>query len=743
MAVSPEFLSAFEAHRAGRFAEAERGYRSVLAVEPRNADARHLLGLIAQHQGHLTAAAGLIEEALQISGPNADFLANLGIVYDAQNRAADAVRVLEQAVAIAPDNFTSQFALGNALKGLGRFDEALDRYQAAIRLQPENASVHNNTGSALQSLERLDEAAQAYRRTIALQPSHGGAHYNLGVVLKDMGQAADAAESFRAAIRLLPDLVDAHINLAVVLQDKMLLEEAVVKARAEAALTPNDANAARLATALSELAALHKRLGNLDVAAELLLSVVERRPNNLIFRNNLGNLLIEAGRAEEAETHLREAIRLAPQVPEAHYNLGNALKALDRLDDAIAAYTAAIHLRPAFTKARINLGGVLTRREQYEEALRNYEEGIRLDPGAAELLDARGVALQSLGRVDEGLESFRRAYAVKPELASARRNAGLAMLMSGDFATGWAEYEWRWRTDSLNDTDRKFPYPVWHGERDAGGIVVWGEQGLGDRVLYAGMIPDLLAEGHGVVMETDMRLSMLFERSFPGVTVVPKQDPPHPATSGAGIRWHSALASLGQYLRADAASFPRRESYLRADTARATQYRAYLDTLGKGPVVGISWGSRNPKLGRHKTLDLRAWAPVLQTPGVRFVDLQYGDTAEERAAAEAALGISLIHVPDLDLREDIDGVAALISACDLVISISNTTVHLAAALGKPTWVLVPAAAGNLWYWMRDTDRSPWYASAVILRQKVRGKWDDIIEDVKIRLKDYLSRPGNA
>jgi ADP-heptose:LPS heptosyltransferase len=140
-------------------------------------------------------------------------------------------------------------------------------------------------------------------------------------------------------------------------------------------------------------------------------------------------------------------------------------------------------------------------------------------------------------------------------------------------------------------------------------------------------------------------------------------------------------------------------------------------------------------------LDLREWAPILRTPGVRFVDLQYGDTAQERAAVEAELGISLIHVPDLDLREDLDGVASLIGACDLVISISNTTVHLAAALGTPTWVLVPAAAGNLWYWMRDTDRSPWYASAVIVRQKVRGQWADIIQDVKGRLDTYLAQRG--
>ncbi len=220
-----------------------------------------------------------------------------------------------------------------------------------------------------------------------------------------------------------------------------------------------------------------------------MVAVIERRPGSPVFRNNLGNLMTEAGRAAEAAIHLREAVRMAPQLPEAHFNLGNALKALDRLDEAIAAYSTAITLRPAFTKARINLSGVFVRREQYEEALRNYDEAIRLDPASAELRDARGVALQSIGRIDEGLESFRQALDVNPQFAGAHRNAGLALLMSGDFKAGWAEYEWRWQADLLKDTDRKFPVPAWQGERDPGGIVVWGEQGIGDRVLYAGMIP--------------------------------------------------------------------------------------------------------------------------------------------------------------------------------------------------------------------------------------------------------------
>ncbi len=200
------------------------------------------------------------------------------------------------------------------------------------------------------------------------------------------------------------------------------------------------------------------------------------------------------------------------------------------------------------------------------------------------------------------------------------------------------------------------------------------------------------------------------------------------------------MASLGRWLRPDAASFPARASYLVPDEARRARYRAHMEATGKtGPIVGISWVSANLKIGRHKTLNLHQWAPILKVPGVRFIDLQYGDTTAERAAVEADLGIHIEHIPDLDLREDIDGVAALAAACDLVISVSNTTVHLAAALGRPTWILVPASTGNLWYWMRGGDQTPWYKTASIFRQTERAAWDDVIVRIEGRLRAFLEK----
>ncbi len=624
-----KFVSAYEAHKAGRLDEAERGYRGVLKAEPRNADAWHLSGVLAQQRGQAATAVQNIERALSISGPNAAYLSNLGVSLQAAGRSAEAVQKLEQALALDPRSYGALFALGNALRSLDRLEDAAARYTQAIALQPANASAHNNLGNTMQALGRLNEAAASFQKAIALQPNHGRAHYNLGVVLKDAGKLERAAACFQQALAIMPDLVEAHINFGAVLHD----------------------------------------LGHLD----------------------------------EAIAHARTAIALNPKDPAPFNNLGAALRDKGQFDEAMESYAKALALRPTMAEARHN----------------------------------EGVALQITGRDDEALERFQNAHGLKADFVEAELNAALLMLMRGDFKAGWEAYECRWRRNVPELGLRDFPYPPWRGEGGEGAVLVWGEQGVGDKVLYASMIPDVIARGHKVVMETDKRLISLFERSFPGVKAVAKQNPPDEATQRSDIRWQSSLASLGQWLRPDLTRFPAHNGYLAADEQRRASYRAQLETLSNGRlIVGVSWISRAAKIGLHKTLDLLQWAPILQARDVQFVDLQYGDTTAERAALEKELGISIAHIDGLDLREDIDGVAALAAACDLVISVSSTTAHLAAALGRPTWILIPAGAGNLWYWMRETDHTPWYPSATLFRQSKHGAWQDVIARVTESLRKH-------
>ena len=623
------FMAAFAAHGAGRFAEAEQGYRAVLKAEPKHADAWHLLGVSAHQQGRPAEAADYIRKALKFAGPKGAYLTNLGASLQALGRSPEALTALEQAVTLDP-SFPAHFALGNILRILGRLDEALARYERALALKPTEPSLHNNIGNTYQALGRLNEAAASYRKTITYQPGHARAHYNLGVVSRDGGQPLEAIASLRKALAIVPDFAEAHVNLGVVLHDQ--------------------------------------------------------------------------GQTEEALRHIRRAIALKPDDAAAHNNLGAILRDLGQFDEAMQSYDRALVLRPSMAEVQHN----------------------------------QGVALQAVGRDDEALARYQQAQGAKPEFADAKLNIALLTLMTGNFETGWEAYECRWRRDVPGLGLRHFPYPQWQGE-DGGAVLVWGEQGVGDRVLYASMIPDLLARGHSGVMETNPRLIKLFERSFPGIQAVAKQEPPHDATQRPDIRWQSAFASLGRWLRPDLASFPARDAYLVADDARQQHYRAQLETNHVGPIIGISWISRAVKIGPHKTAHLKQWAHVLQIPGVRFVDLQYGETADERADIEAELGVRIEHVPDLDLHEDIDGVAALAAACDFIISVSNTTAHLSAALGRPTYVLVPASAGNLWYWMRG-HQTPWYPTATILRQSKLGHWDDVMEQLRAALAMNVSGP---
>ncbi len=686
------FDAAYKAHTAGRLAEAEQGYRAVLQTQPSHTDAWHLLGVVAQQQGRAAEAVAHIQKALALGGPNAAYLVNLGIALASMGRSADAVATLEDAAAREP-TFAAYFALGNALRSLGRQEDALTHYQHALALQPNNASAHNNIGNAYQTIGRLAEAAASYRRATEYQPTHARAHYNLGIVLKDDRQPTDAITSLCRALELAPQLVEAHIALGSLYKQEGQLPQAVEHLRAAAALKPDD-------TALC---------------------------------TNLGGALVEAGQPAEAERYLRHATALKPDAAEAFHNLGNALKVQNKLAEAAEAYDAAIGLNKDFVASRINLGVVLQKLGDFARALHVYEDAAKVHASAA-AESGKGVVLHTLGRDEEALASFRRAIVIDSNFAEAHHNAGLTLLANGAFREGWDAYEWRWRTDAAGSGWRDFPTPQWQGE-PGGSVLVWGEQGLGERLLYASMIPDLLARGHGVVMETDARLVTLLERSFPGVMAVARQNPPHPMTQRADIKWQSPLGSLGRWLRPDRNSFPADRATLVVDDGRKRAYRRHLEAAGAGPMIGISWISSNPNIGRHKTLALEQWAPILQIPGVRFVDLQYGNTSAEREAIEAALGVHIQHIPDLNLREDIDGVAALAAACDIVISVSNTTAHLAAAVGTPTWVLVPAFTGTLWYWMREGTQTPWYPIVSIFRQARQGEWCDVLGNIAARLKE--------
>ena len=543
------------------------------------------------------------------------------------------------------------------------------------------ALAHHQSG-------HLADAEALYRDILTRAPQHYDAQHMLGVLHLQTGRAQDALSLITEAIRL---------NAA----DPIAFNH---QGQAFAALGHFDAAFDSFAKAQS--------LDPGNAAA------VQNTADAL---NNRGVALHAEGRQAEALTSYKRSIAAKPTAA-AYSNRGDLLRSLAREADAVASYDAALALDPARTQTWAKRGNALRATQAYDDAVTSFDRALALDPAFIGAAVNRATVLNEAGRDDEGLAAFNDILARHPDHAEARWNRALVLLGRGEWAAGWADYEWRWQATHLKR--RPFTQPPWRGPNDDGPLLVWNEQGLGDEILFAGMVGDLT--GKKVVLESEARLVPLLARSFPHVSVVARSDAP----KATHVATQISAGSLGQYLRPNAAAFPARRSYLKADATHAQALRKRLLGAGKTRLIGISWVSKNQAFGARKTCALTDLAPLWQAAGAetRFIDLQYGDTAAERATA----GLDLTHTPDLDLTQDIDGLAALIAACNTVVTVSNTTAHLAGALGVPTCVLVAKGSGRLWYW--GPSPSPWYPSVTLFRQTNVGQWDTVVAEVGAHLR---------
>jgi len=478
--------------------------------------------------------------------------------------------------------------------------------------------------------------------------------------------------------------------------------------------------------------------GDLDKAIVAYRQAMRLNPNVALLQNNFGVALYDQGKTDEALKHQRKAVELDPNLSIAHNNLGVTLNSIERHAEAVECFAQAIKIEPTNAKATNNLGDSLVKMSRFDEGVEYLRKALAMDPNYFEAYSNMGVGLWGLGRFDESIASFKKAIEIQPNLPMARKNMGIVSLLRGDYAFGWEQYDWRWAADKMPIPD--YPASIWRGQPLEGKtLFVWGEQGVGDEILHVSMLADLVKHGFHVMWETDKRLVPLFQRSYPPVKVVGRGKSPADTEIGPDVVAHIPSASLGRFVRSKAAHFPlTRRSYLVADQERSAALRAGLNLAPGEKLVGISWVSKNVKFGESKTISLAAMADILRTPRARFVDLQYGDTSEERARVEKEFGVKIAHIESLDLRDDLDGVAALAAACDVVITVSNTTAHIAGALGVPVWILVPAGIGKFWYWGHEGESTPWYPSATLIRQKSQWDWAPELREVGQRLARFIA-----
>ncbi len=447
------------------------------------------------------------------------------------------------------------------------------------------------------------------------------------------------------------------------------------------------------------------------------------QPRRADLRHLLGVVLMQAGRLPEAVAELEQAVQAAPRAAALQRDLALALLRSGDRAGAEARAEAALKLDPADRVALRLRGDARLEQGKAELAARDLRKLAQLQSGDAEVWNNLGLAERALGRHAEAEAAFRKALEHNPRMARAATNLGNLLLHRGAYAEGWPLYTARWQTAERQGDRRRFPQPFWTGQDLNGGrLLVWSEQGPGDQILLGTQLPDLLARGIPVLLECKPRMGPVFQRALPGLQVVELSDPPHPACLAADIAAQVPLGDLGRVLRPDAASFPDRPGYLQADPARVQLLRDRYRAGGTDRLVGLSWRSKNQSLGGFKSSRLLDWAPVLTLPGLRFVNLQYGDCAAELAEVDAALGVRVIHDPEVDQMADMEAFLAQTAALDAVVTTSCTTAHVAGGLGKPTCVLLPHGQGTLWYWGPTGETTPWYPTLRLLRQDQPGDW---------------------
>jgi protein O-GlcNAc transferase len=431
----PNLQKAIALHQQGNLGQAEGIYRELLKIEPRNADALHLLGVIAHQSGNHQSAVDMISYAIQINPHVSIYHSNLGNVLQELRHFNAAVVSYDTAIALKPDYAEAYFNRGNALQELKQFNAAVASFDKAIALKSDNAHAYFNRGNGLQELKQFDAAVASFDMAIALKPDYAKAYSNRGIALQELKQFDAAVASYGKAIALKPDYAEAYLNLGNALQELKKFDDAVVSCDKAIALKPDYAEAyLNRGNALQELKQFDAAVVSYDTAIAL-------KPNYAQAYSNRGNTLQELKQFDAAVTSFDKAIALKPDYAEAYSNRGNALQELKEFDSAVASFDKAIALKPDYAQAYSNRGNALQELKQFDAAVASCDKAIALKPDYAEAYLNRGNVLQELKQFDAAVTSYDKAIALKPDYAEAYSNRGNALQELKQFVAAFASFD--------------------------------------------------------------------------------------------------------------------------------------------------------------------------------------------------------------------------------------------------------------------------------------------------------------
>jgi tetratricopeptide (TPR) repeat protein len=633
--------------------------------------------------GQFEEAISQFHLAAALQSDRADCYFNLGVAYRRLGQLADALAAFEKAVDLNAGWPEAQFNLGNSYRDAGRHDLAVKCFEIAIQQRPAYLKALNNLANVLLKQGQLSRAAQLLRRAIEFKPGYAEGHFNLARVYRKQRRFHDAL---------------IHTEKAVQLQPQSPLYQV-------------------------KLAELQNLTGQSQAAQSTLERVLASQPNDANATLQLAILLRDQGKQTDAVEMLDRAIENGTATLDLLWQRADLLRLQRRYDEALADLQRALEIDANSAIVHNLRGVILLGQGDAEGAIGSYERALEDRPQMAEVHNNLGAALQTMRRYGESRRALDTAVRLKPDFVSARLNRALSTLREGNFIDGWREFEWRllspdYRISPLNR-------PIWAGEPlDGKTILLRCEQGLGDTfqfIRYASSIKDL---GARVIVECQEAACELVSRA-PGVDEVRKRGAALPQ-----VDVQIPLMSLPAVLATTLDTIPSSVPYLSADAERVAEWKEKLARLGAF-VVGIAWqGNRNYQGDHLRSVPLHFFRALAEIPDVTLVSLQkHAGTEQLNDKREFQ-----VHrfADEIDASGPFQDTAAIITACDLVITSDTAIAHLAGALASPVWVALSYSAD--WRWLIEGDKCPWYPTMRLFRQPEFKDWANVFQAISDELR---------
>ncbi len=537
---------------------------------------------------------------------------------------------------------------------------------------------------------RLNEADAIYCRILKANPDHADSIHLHGLILFQKEQPEEALEWIRRAVALAPETLNYQANLG----------------------------------------RISKAAGHLDEAVGAYRRVLSMDSENAEALSDLGAVLVAQGDFGKAADYCRRAAAINPDLAEVHYNLALALQGQASNeggyhDEALDCFRRATQLNPEFLEAHCDLGNLLHERGREQAAEAAYRRALEISPERAEIHSNLGVVLHETARFDAALESFERALTLCPNDAETHRNRAQTLLLTGRLAEGWEEYEWRWHTRYFEPLVRDFGRPAWDGSEAAGKrILVHAEQGYGDTIQFIRYAPMVVAKGGCVIVESPPRLEGLI-KSMPSVEMVVTRGQELPP-----FDLHVPLVSLPKLFATTLQSIPAEVPYLSPPAAAVGKWAKRIGRSARARV-GLAWqGDPRYPNDRRRSPGLEPFLPFFKVPGIDFYSVQRGPGME--APGQHCLGGTLKDLgPELGNFAD---TAAAFANLDLLITSDTAVPHLAGALGKPVWLVLPYVSD--WRWLMEGEKCPWYPTMKLFRQTSPGDWGGVFDRVAKALLEF-------